>query len=131
VYVGGVLMPVAGEPERVVEEVGGHDQAKPLIEAMNELTAGLYNHQLGGRAREFQGDVLAEVPYMLTNDASSSFRANYSEAELSGEGWQLLATIEWEGAMMFGDGGNLYVTIPETDLRQGRFDRAIGSAQGA
>jgi hypothetical protein len=68
---------------------------------------------------------------MLAEYASPEMRARYSDAELAGEGWRLLATIECEGGMMFGDGGNVYVSILEDDLRDRRFDRAIGSAQGA
>jgi uncharacterized protein YwqG len=133
IYLTAALMPVAGEPERVIEDVGGFDTAKGLIDAMNDLTKdGLYRHQLGGRAREFQGDVLKEIPYWFKEEGSDEFRERYTEAERTSPGaWQLLATVEWEGDIMFGDGGNLYMVIPKADLREGRFDRAVGIAQGA
>ena len=56
-------------------------------------------------------------------------RERYSEAELRGEGWTLLAQFDSAGDLMFGDAGALYYVLPEADLRERRFDRAMGIMQ--
>jgi hypothetical protein len=85
-------------------------------------------HQLLGRSRDIQGPVLEEIPYWFEQGFPET-REAYSEAELRGEGWRLLAQFESSGELLFGDAGAVYYVLPEADLRSGRFDRAMGIMQ--
>ena len=71
-----------------------------------------------------------EIPYTL-RDLSDEQRARFTEAELDGEGWVLLAQINEDNTagIGIGDGGAFYLFIPENDLRQRRFDRVVGLMQ--
>jgi hypothetical protein len=85
-------------------------------------------HQLLGISRDIQGPVLDEIPYWFEQGFPET-RKNYSESELRGEGWMLLAQFESSGDLMFGDAGAVYYVLPEADVRAGRFERAMGIMQ--
>ena len=72
--------------------------------------------------------VLDEIPYWFEQGFPET-RKNYSESELRGEGWMLLAQFESSGDLMFGDAGAVYYVLPEADVRAGRFERAMGIMQ--
>ena len=120
----GALMPVLGEVDRITVPPEDRD---PFYEAFDELMQ-LYDHQLLGLSRDVQGPVLQEVSYWFEQGFPST-RADYTDAELAGEGWMLLGQIEETRDLAFGDGGALYLVIPEEDLRAWRFDRVIGIMQ--
>ncbi|CAN5209552.1 hypothetical protein BH20ACT16_BH20ACT16_16250 [soil metagenome] len=79
-------------------------------------------------SRDVQGPVLDEIAYWFDEGFSAS-RDDFSEAELAGEGWLLLAQLESTGELLFGDMGALYLVIPRTDLEARRFDRVLGIMQ--
>jgi uncharacterized protein YwqG len=114
----GLRMPIVG----AVDELD--DTA---YDALDDLM-GAYRHQLLGNSRDIQGPALAEVPYWF-KEGFPETRERYSEAELRGEGWTLLAQFDSDGDLMFGDAGALYFVVPEADLRERRFDRVMGIMQ--
>jgi uncharacterized protein YwqG len=87
-----------------------------------------FKHQLLGTSRDIQGPVLDEVAYWFDQGFPQT-RENYSESELRGEGWELLAQFGSSQDLMFGDGGDLYYVIPSADLHERRFDRVMGIMQ--
>ncbi len=87
-----------------------------------------FPHQLLGISRDIQGPVLEEVPYWFTEGFPAT-RERYSEAELRGEGWTLLAQFASSHELMFGDMGDLYYVLPSADLQARRFDRTMGIMQ--
>ena len=87
-----------------------------------------FPHQLLGTSRDIQGPVLDEIPYWFTEGFPAT-RERYSEAELRGEGWTLLAQFASSHELMFGDMGDLYYVLPSADLQAQRFDRAMGIMQ--
>ena len=127
----GQLQPVAGEPELVLPELPDPADRELLLAAMNEIAPRLYGHQLLGAPREVQGPVFREIPYWFGH-AFPETRARFSEAELAGDGWILLAQIEEDRDipnLLIGDGGKLYFVVPDVDLRERRFDRIMGIMQ--
>jgi hypothetical protein len=129
--VAGVAMPIAGEQEKVVRKVGDAPDRQALIEAMNELAPVLYRHQLLGASRDIQGPVLDEIPYWFQHTFPET-RARFTEAERTDEDWLLPAQIGEDSQIPrlgFGDAGNLYLVLPEADLRARRFDRVMGIMQ--
>ena len=66
---------------------------------------------------------------VLVRQGFPKTRERYSEAELQGEGWSLLAQFASSGELMFGDMGDLYYVLPTADLKAHRFDRAMGIMQ--
>jgi hypothetical protein len=124
----GVAMPIPGEFEKASDGLDDAE-AETLIDALYEVE--VTAHHLLGSSRDIQGPVLDEVQYWFANGAPES-RAGFSEAELAGEGWMLLAQIDEDGAvpgMIFGDAGSLYLVMLEGDLRARRFDRVMGIMQ--
>ena len=87
-----------------------------------------FPHQLLGTSRDIQGPVLDEVPYWFTEGFPAT-RERYSEAELRGEGWTLLAQFAAGHELLFGDMGDLYYVLPSADLQAQRFDRVMGIMQ--
>ena len=87
-----------------------------------------FPHQLLGTSRDIQGPVLDEIAYWFEQGFPAT-RERYSEAELKGEGWSLLAQFASSGELMFGDMGDLYYMLPTADLQAQRFDRAMGIMQ--
>ena len=120
----GAPLPVLGELERI--ELGDED-GDALASADDELMD-VYRHHLLGRSRDVQGPVLSEIPYWFEQGFPET-RQDFTEDELAGEGWLLLAQFESTGRLMFGDAGALYLVIPRGDLDARRFDRVIGIMQ--
>lgn len=128
---GGVAMPVAGEPQKVDLKIGDTPDREAFFDAMDELAPALYGHQLLGSSRDIQGPVLDEIPYCFKHTLPKT-QTLFDEDERTGEGWILLAQIEEDRdvpSLGFGDGGNLYFVVPEADLRARRFDRVMGIMQ--
>lgn len=122
----GFAMPITGQTDdlEVLEAGSG-----PLLEALDALLLARM-HQLLGSARDVQGPVVEEVSYWF-NEGFPESRARYSDAELQGEGWTLLAQFEETEGLTFGDAGALYLVMPEIDLGARRFDRVMGIMQCA
>ena len=115
--------------------LGGHDDLDGLSDSDEEALYNAYDelsqiwvHQLLGISRDVQGPALDEISYWFDR-AFDETRADYSDAELAGEGWMLLAQIEEAGDLVFGDAGALYLVIPRADLVDRRFDRVLGIMQ--
>jgi uncharacterized protein YwqG len=74
--------------------------------------------------------VLTEVPYSL-NRTPASDRPPFTDAELAGQGWTLLAQVNEDAniGLGIGDGGAFYFVIPTVDLDARRFERAFAIMQ--
>ncbi|MDO9408312.1 DUF1963 domain-containing protein [Patulibacter sp.] len=98
---------------------------------IDELRAALreeQGHRLLGVSHDIQGPVLDEVAYWL-REGTAGTRSRYTEAELAGEGWALLAQVDETSGLVLGDAGALYLVLPRADLDAGRFDRVMGIMQ--
>jgi uncharacterized protein YwqG len=120
----GVRMPIVGERDRIEVSEGVEDA---FHEAWAELTE-LHHHQLLGTSRDIQGPVLNEIGYWF-DQGEPQTRADYTDAEVAGDGWRLLGQIDSTDDLLFGDAGALYLVIPEADLVDRRFDRVMGIMQ--
>ena len=59
---------------------------------------------------------LAELGYWFSQDGVlPETKHRFSESELAGEGWRLLAQLDDEGQMTFLDASSMYLLIPEQD----------------
>lgn len=126
----GVAVPISGEPEAVLRELP-EEEHEPLIEAMNDLSGARNgDHHLAGSSVDIQGPALEEVAWTLQELAPSD-RPAFTDAELAGVGWTLLAQVNEEPAidLAIGDGGALYFVIPAIDLAARRFDRVLAVMQ--
>ena len=85
-----------------------------------------FPHQLLGTSRDIQGPVLDEIPYWFTEGFPAT-RERYSEAELRGEGWTLLAQFASGHELMFGDMGDLYYVLPRPTCRRSASTARWGS----
>jgi hypothetical protein len=127
----GVAMPIPGESAMVVEALELVPDRELVIETMNELmTESSGEHWLLGGSLDVEGPARLDVPYAL-REISAEQRARFTDAELEGEGWVLLAQINEDNTadIRIGDGGAFYLFIPEDDLRQRLFDRVVGLMQ--
>ena len=124
--------PLTGLAIPIVSNFGGlsRDEFDQVEAVLDDLFENVYEHQLLGASRDIQGPVLAEVPYWFVEGLPET-RDRYSDAELAGEGWALLAEFDSSGDLMFGDAGAVYYVLPEADLRAQRFDRVMGIMQCA
>ena len=113
---------VVYEPETTSQPASGTPLAGTLDDGED------FPHQLLGTSRDIQGPVLDEIPYWFTEGFPAT-RERYSEAELRGEGWTLLAQFASSHELMFGDMGDLYYVLPSADLQGHRFDRVMGIMQ--
>ena len=123
-----LAMPIAGESDLVVEALENvPDQREKVIEVMNDLVGPLYHeHWLLGATIDIQGPPLSAVGSLL-GDFDDDQRTQFTPAELDGHGWTLLAQFneDPQAGLVWGDGGNVKLLIPATDLRAARFDRVI------
>jgi hypothetical protein len=127
----GIAQPIAGESTLVVEALELLPDRQRVIDAMNELVRGQCGrHWLLGSSVEVQDPPRSELPYVLRTLCEND-RSRFTSAELQGDGWIQLAQLNWDddAGIMVGDGGNLYLMIPERDLQQRRFDRVVGIGQ--
>jgi hypothetical protein len=127
----GVAALIPGDSERVVDALEFLPDRELVIDTMNELWDAVpAGHWLLGAPNEIQGSTYLSIPHELAR-LSDEHRATFKQAELDGHGWTLLAQIneDHEGNIVIGDGGSFYLFIPETDLRERRFDRVIGMMQ--
>jgi uncharacterized protein YwqG len=122
----GARMPIVGELDLIAVTDGFEDA---FFEAWDELVE-LHHHQLLGTSRDVQGPVLNEIGYWF-DQGEPRTRADYSDAELAGDGWRLLGQIDSTDDLLFGDAGALYLVIPEADLMDRRLDRVMGIMQCA
>lgn len=126
----GVVMPFAGEPGLVAQEVEGRPDREKLFAAMNDLTAaGLYPHHLLGAPIEVQGPVLAGMPAFFDPKQeylTEESRARFTAAERDAGEWVLLAQLNEDKGFVIADGGVLHFVILRSDLAAGRFDRVVG-----
>ncbi|MEC3981245.1 YwqG family protein [Amycolatopsis sp. H20-H5] len=88
-----------------------------LIDAISEPW-----HQIGGHARPVQGGVEFEIAITALGGGEI-----WSDPRLGAEAarWILLAQIESDGDLMWGDAGALYWLIKPEDLAARRFDKAL------
>jgi uncharacterized protein YwqG len=114
----GLRMPIVGAVAELDDDAS---------DALDDLM-GAYRHQLLGNSRDIQGPALTEVPYWF-EEGFPETRERYTGAELRGEGWTLLAQFDSDGDLIFGDAGALYFVLPDSDLRERRFDRVMGIMQ--
>src|SRR5215218_4855980 len=127
----GRVMPIAGEPHDVIEELGQGPELERLLKAMNELTnTEMYgDHHMLGTSLEVQDTPRTGLPAALKSPRSgfsAQSRARFSSAEVDPERWLLLAQINEEDDFLIADGGGLYFMILRSDLRARRFDRVVG-----
>ena len=104
-------------------------------EALNELMPAVGpSHLLLGAPETRQGPLGAEIASWFRQPEAEPDRAQFSEAELRGEGCRPLLQptdvrhpdleIDWSTA------GDIFHVIPEVDLKVKRFDRVITVFQG-
>ncbi len=126
----GTRMPIAGDPNLVADEIGERPDFERTTAALNELTRqGLYPHHVLGAPIDVQGRVLEEMPSYFDPKLrylSDESRERFTPAERASDDWRLLAQIDTDETVMFGDAGSLYLVILEQDLAARRFDRVIG-----
>ena len=127
----GAVMPIAGDPGLVAEELRGHPDLGKLTKAMNELKGrGLYPQHVLGAPIEVQGPVLKGMPGFFNPTLgylSEASRERFTPAERDAGEWVLLAQIEEQDDFVIAPGGGvLYFVILKQDLEAQRFDRVIG-----
>jgi hypothetical protein len=120
-----VLMPYPGDPEAlqgddVPADVPGYELQLALMRE--------YPHQLLGAPRDVLGPVMAEIGWWL-EQAPPATRRRFSDAELAGDGWPLLAQIDGAVGPRPGDAGSLFLVAPTADLEVGRVGRVAAVVQ--
>jgi hypothetical protein len=115
----GTRMPIAGDPNLVADEIGERPDFERTTAALNELTRqGLYPHHVLGAPIEVQGPVLEEMPSYFDPKLrylSDESRERFTPAERASGDWRLLAQIDTDETVMFGDAGSLYLVILEQE----------------
>lgn len=122
----GVLPPAERQE---VDDLGlADDECDAYCELELAQTGIEYYHQVGGYPQLIQADGLELDAQLASNGITCSekgYRSERAKALAAGASeWRLLFQIasEKDGDFMWGDSGNLYFMIRESDARAARFD---------
>lgn len=121
-------VPLDGLATPILGDYEDFEVSDEVFDAVLEPLAERKFHQLLGAPRNIQGPVLDDIAYSFENGRPES-RLPYTDAELRGDGWTLLALIHEEEGIEIGDSGAIYLVMPEADLHARRFDRVVGLMQ--
>lgn len=113
-----------------LDESFGEEMVEDLMDALESFGDGLPVHRVGGFPDQIQGDMREECQLVTAGVfMGGTVDRNSEEVQALRAGadeWRLLLQVDSDDApgWMWGDAGSLYFWMRESDIRDGRWERA-------